>query len=84
MFSQLVSVVSSPDLRAFLDVLCKGTSGAAASDISAAYMVRAFAEMYQPGGYGTAAVASVAWWCGVCCGLYVWRAVVDQALIFLL
>jgi hypothetical protein len=50
MFAQLVdSVISTPDLRSFMDVLCKGTSGAAAADISAAYMVRAFAEMYQPG-----------------------------------
>jgi hypothetical protein len=50
MFAQLVdSVVSTPALRSFMDVLCKGTSGAAAADIPAAYMVRAFAEMYQPG-----------------------------------
>lgn len=53
MFSQLVSqVVSTPALRSFLDVLCKGTSGAAAAELPAAYMVRAFAEMYQPGGPG--------------------------------
>jgi hypothetical protein len=50
MFSQLVSsVVTTPALRDFLDVLCKGTCGAAAAAIPAAYMVRAFAEMYQPG-----------------------------------
>lgn len=51
MFSQLVEgVVHTPALVSFIDVLCKGTSGAAAADIPAAYMVRAFAEMYQPGG----------------------------------
>lgn len=50
MFSQLVSrTVSTPALRDFLDVLCKGTSGAAASALPAAYVVRAFAEMYQSG-----------------------------------
>lgn len=60
MFSQLVdSVVSTPALRSFMDVLCKGTSGAAAADISAAYMVRAFAEMYQPGAAQTCDLARV-------------------------
>jgi hypothetical protein len=50
MFSELVdSVVTNRELRRFLDVLCQGTSGAAASGIQADYMVRAFAEMYQPG-----------------------------------
>lgn len=56
MFSDLLdSVVSSPPLRSFMDVLCQGTSGAPAADISAAYMVRAFAEMYQPGACSTSA-----------------------------
>lgn len=50
MFSQLVdSVVTNPALRSFVDVLCQGTSGAPASALPAAYMVRACAEMYQPG-----------------------------------
>jgi hypothetical protein len=59
MFSELAaSVVSTPALRKFLDVLCKGTCGAAAADIPAAYMVRAFAEMYQPGELSSAATAT--------------------------
>lgn len=50
-FGALVDgVVSNPGLRAFVDVLCVGTSGAPAADISAEYMVRAVAEMYAPGG----------------------------------
>lgn len=62
MFSQLVeSVVHTPALVSFMDVLCKGTSGAAAADIPAAYMVRAFAEMYQPGGPWTWAGPGVGW-----------------------
>lgn len=49
-FSAVVdSVVSEPALRAFVDVLCMGTSGAPAAALPAEYVVRAFAEMYQPG-----------------------------------
>jgi hypothetical protein len=54
MFSQLVdSVVHSGALRDFVDVLCQGTCGAPAAAVPAAYMVRTFAEMYQPGEAGT-------------------------------
>jgi hypothetical protein len=50
MFSQLVgTVVSSQQLLQFIDVLCQGTSGAPAAALPAAYMVRAFSQMYQPG-----------------------------------
>jgi hypothetical protein len=50
MFSQLVSsVVRCPQLLQFVDVLCQGTSGAPAAALPAAYMVRAFSQMYQPG-----------------------------------
>lgn len=50
MFSQLVgSVVRSQPLLQFIDVLCQGTCGAPAAALPAAYMVRAFSQMYQPG-----------------------------------
>lgn len=50
MFSELVdSVVTTPGLTAFVDVLCQGTSGAPASAVPAAYAVRVFDEMYQTG-----------------------------------
>ncbi|WIA36446.1 hypothetical protein OEZ86_007753 [Tetradesmus obliquus] len=49
MFSQLVgSVVRSQPLLQFIDVLCQGTCGAPAAALPAAYMVRAFSQMYQP------------------------------------
>lgn len=50
MFSKLVAgVVGCQPLLQFIDVLCTGTSGAPAAALPAAYMVRAFSQMYQPG-----------------------------------
>jgi len=49
-FSEVIGpLLKDTQVRNFIDILCQATSGLGASEVQAAYMVRAFNQLYQEG-----------------------------------